>query len=111
MATTDTSTLDLPGFQGELFRPGDAGYDEERTVFKAMTDRRPILIARCASADDVAAVVNLARENGVALSVYGGGHGVTGACVVDGGICVDLRGMKGIDVDPDVPMVRAEGGL
>ena len=88
MATTGTETFELPGFQGELFYPGDAGYDEARAVFNAMIDRRPLLIARCATADDVVAAVNLARNQGITLSVFGGGHGVTGAAVVDGGICV-----------------------
>jgi FAD/FMN-containing dehydrogenase len=111
MATIDTSTLDLPGFDGQLIRPGDAQYDEARTVFNAMIDRRPVLIARCATTDDVVATVNLARERGITLSVYGGGHGVTGAAVVDGGICVDLRGMKGIAVDAGTQRVRAEGGV
>ena len=47
MATTDTATFELPGFRGELFYPGDAGYDEARAVFNGMIDRRPLLIARC----------------------------------------------------------------
>src|SRR6478752_4077758 len=111
MATTGTETFELPGFQGELFHPGGEGYDDARAVFNGMIDRRPLLIARCADADDVVAAVNLAREHGITLSVYGGGHGVTGAAVVDGGICVDLRGMKGISVDPEARTVRAEGGL
>jgi FAD/FMN-containing dehydrogenase len=111
MATIDTSTLDLPGFDGQLIRPGDGQYDEARTVFNAMIDRRPVLIARCATTDDVVATVNLARDRGITLSVYGGGHGVTGAAVVDGGICVDLRGMKGIEVDAGAQTVRAEGGV
>ena len=110
MATTGTTTFELPGFQGDLFYPDDSGYDEARAVFNGMIDRRPLLIARCSNADDVVAAVNLAREQGIPLSVYGGGHGVTGAAVVDGGICVDLRGMKGISVDPEAQTVRAEGG-
>jgi FAD/FMN-containing dehydrogenase len=76
-----------------------------------MIDRRPAIIARCTDADDVVAVVNLARENHLPLSVYGGGHGVTGSAVVDAGICADMRGMKGIAVDPDRRTVRAESGL
>lgn len=111
MTDTRTKTFDLPGFGGRLLHPGDADYDEARKVFNAMIDRSPALIARCASADDVAAVVNLAREQDLPLSVYGGGHGVTGSAVVDAGICVDLRDMKGIDVDPKARTVRAEGGL
>jgi FAD/FMN-containing dehydrogenase len=111
VATTETSALDLPGFRGELFRPGDAGYDDARKVFNGMIDRRPVLIARCADDDDVVAAVDLARDQGITLSVYGGGHGVTGSAVVDGGICVDLRGMNGVSVDPAARTVRAEGGL
>src|SRR5215211_532810 len=100
MADVRTIEFELPGFGGELIHPGDAAYDEARTVFNAMIDRKPALIARCANADDVVAAVNVAREEDIPLSVYGGGHGVTGAAVVDAGICIDLRGMKGIDVDP-----------
>jgi FAD/FMN-containing dehydrogenase len=111
---TDTrapETFDLPGFGGQLFRPGGDGFDEARKVFNGMIDRSPALIARCASADDVVLAVNLARERGLDVSVYGGGHGVTGAAVCDGGLCIDLRGMKGIDVDPEARTVRAEAGL
>jgi FAD/FMN-containing dehydrogenase len=111
MADVRTMEFELPGFRGELLHPGDAAYDEARTVFNAMIDRRPAVIARCTSADDVAAAVNLAREQDIALSVYGGGHGVTGSAVVEAGICVDLRGMKRIDIDPRARTVRAEAGL
>ena len=111
MSTADTATFELPGFQGELFYPGDSGYDEARSVFNGMIDRRPLLIARCASPVDVVAAVNLARDQGITLSVYGGGHGVTGSAVVDGGICVDLRGLKGISVDREAQTARAEGGV
>jgi FAD/FMN-containing dehydrogenase len=111
MADVRTTTIDLPGFGGELVNPGDPAYDDLRSVFNAMVDRKPALIARCTSADDVAAAVNVAREQDIPLSVYGGGHGVTGSAVVDAGICIDLRGMKRIDVDADARTVRAEAGL
>jgi len=111
MADVRTTEFELPGFTGELIHPGDATYDEARAVFNAMIDRKPALIARCTNADDVAAAVNVAREQDIALSVYGGGHGVTGSAVVDAGICIDLRGMKGIDIDPQARTVRAEAGL
>lgn len=109
--TSMLTGTDIPGFSGRSFGPGDEGYDEARTVFNAMIDRRPRLIARCASADDVAAVITYARTHGVPMSVYGGGHGVTGAAVVDDGIVCDLRGLTGIQVDPDARTVRAEGGV
>jgi FAD/FMN-containing dehydrogenase len=102
---------DIAGFTGSVFKPGDAAYDEARTVFNAMIDRRPALIARCTSAQDVAAAVRHARANGLEISVYGGGHGVTGAAVCEGGLCVDLRGLKSISVDPEQRLARAGGGL
>jgi FAD/FMN-containing dehydrogenase len=108
---TAAASFDLPGFGGPILRPGDDGYDEARKVFNAMIDRRPALIARCSGPDDVIAAVNLARENDLPLSVYGGGHGVTGSAVVDAGICIDMRGLKGLEVDPEARTARAEGGL
>jgi FAD/FMN-containing dehydrogenase len=105
------TTTKIEGFGGLEINPGDAEYDEARSLFNGMIDRRPEVILRCTSADDVVAVVNYARDSGLPLSVYGGGHSVTGAAVVDGGIVCDMRGMKGIDVDPGARMVRAEAGL
>ncbi|HEV8115950.1 MAG TPA: FAD-dependent oxidoreductase [Acidimicrobiales bacterium] len=110
MTTTTAPQFSLEGFSGTVFRPDDAGYDEAREVFNGMIDRRPALIARCAGVDDVVAVVNLARDNDLPLSIYGGGHGVTGSAVVDAGICLDLRGMRAVDVDPDARRARVEGG-
>jgi FAD/FMN-containing dehydrogenase len=69
--------LDIAGFQGQMLRPDDPSYDDARRVFNGMIDRRPAIIARCTTADDVVAVVNLARDNHLPLSMYGGGHGVT----------------------------------
>ena len=97
-------------FSGALMHPGDAGYDEARRVFNGMIDRRPVLIARVASADDVARGIAFARDAGLAISVYGGGHGLTGAAVVDGGLCIDMRGMNRVDVDPVARTARVEGG-
>jgi FAD/FMN-containing dehydrogenase len=111
MTDTAARAFQLPGFRGRLIHPDDAGYDEARSVFNAMIDRHPALIARVADADDVAGAVNLAREHDLPLSVYGGGHGVTGSAVVDAGICIDLRDMKGIEVDAAARTVRAEAGL
>ncbi len=109
--TSEQSRFKLDGFRGTLLYPGDEGYDEARKVFNRMIDRAPALVARCADANDVAAAVNLARETNLPLSVYGAGHGVTGAAVCDDGVCVDLRAMKGIDVDVAAATVRAEAGL
>ncbi len=102
--------LALDGFGGTVLRPGEALYDEARQVFNGMIDRRPALIARCGSVDDVVAVVNLARTDDLPLSVYGGGHGVTGSAVVDAGICLDLRGMREVTVDPEARTASIGGG-
>jgi FAD/FMN-containing dehydrogenase len=110
MADVRTPQFEIPGFGGEVVHPGDVDYDGLRSVFNGMIDRRPALIARCTSADDVAEAINLARQDDVPLSIYGGGHGVTGAAVVDGGICVDLRTLNRIDVDPEQRIARVEGG-
>ena len=110
MATSAT-TLEIPGFGGQVLRAGDDGYDDARSVFNGMIDRRPALIGVCGSTSDVVAAVNFAREQALPLSVYGGGHGVTGAAVVDEGLMIDMRGMKGIAVDAEARTVRAEAGL
>ena len=76
-----------------------------------MVDRRPALIARCADARDVAAAIGFAREHELPVSVYGGGHNVTGNAVCDDGVTIDLRPMKAIEVDPETRTCRAEAGV
>jgi FAD/FMN-containing dehydrogenase len=97
--------------RGELIRPGNESYDETRKVWNGMIDKKPALIVRCASAGDVIASVNFARETGILLAVRGGGHNVAGTAVADGGLVVDLSTMKGVRVDPERRAVRAEGGV
>jgi FAD/FMN-containing dehydrogenase len=115
MASTilDESTIPVirSRFEGDLLEPGDDGYDEARTVFNAMIDRRPRLIVRCTGAADVAAGILLARESGLPLAVKGGGHGVNGHAVCDDGIMLDLSPMKRIDVDPEARVARAQAGV
>ena len=104
-------TLEVPGFTGMIMRPGEPGFDEARKVFNGLIDSSPAVIARCTSTSDVAAAVRYARANDLTVSVYGGGHGVTGAAVAAGSLCVDLRGMKDVSVDPESRTARAAGGL
>ena len=96
---------------GQVIGPDHVGYDAARAVFNGMIDRRPSLIIRCASPADVAWAIRAARDRGLTLSVYGGGHAVTGSAVCDGGVVIDLRGMKRIAVDPVTQTVWAEGGV
>ncbi len=96
---------------GPVLRDGDAGYDEARTLWNAMIDRRPALIARCADANSVAEAVRFAREHDLLLAVRGGGHNIAGKAVCDGGLMIDLSGMKDIRVDPESRTARVEPGV
>ncbi len=98
------------GFRGQLYAPGDDGYDEARKIYNAMIDKRPGLIARCADVADVMSAVHLARDQGWTLAVRGGGHNGAGLGTCDGGLVIDLSPMKGIHVDPASRMVRLSGG-
>ncbi|MGH8066611.1 MAG: FAD-binding oxidoreductase, partial [Candidatus Entotheonellia bacterium] len=97
--------------RGSLLRAGDAGYDAARTIWNAMIDRRPALIARCAGAADVIAVVQFARAHDLLVSMRGGGHNIAGKAVCDGGLMIDLSRLKSIRVDPVARTVRAEPGV
>jgi FAD/FMN-containing dehydrogenase len=101
----------LEGFSGQLLGPDDAGYDEARRIHNGLVDKRPALVARCVGTADVVAAVNLARDQGLEVSVRGGGHNVAGKAVTDGGVMVDLSLMKGLHVDPADRTVRAQGGV
>ncbi|MFF8732823.1 FAD-binding protein [Streptomyces sp. NPDC015171] len=95
---------------GDVFAPGDPGYDEARAVFNGMIDRRPAVIARCAVAADVVRAVRFGRELDLPIAVRGGGHGVAGTALGDGALVVDLRPMHRVTVDPAGEAVRIEGG-
>jgi FAD/FMN-containing dehydrogenase len=100
------------GFGGELLTPDAPGYDEARTIFNAMIDRRPALVARCAGTADVIDAVRYAREQDLPIAIRGGGHGVAGHAVGDeSALVIDLSPMKGVRVDPDRRTARAAGGV
>jgi FAD/FMN-containing dehydrogenase len=98
-------------FQGDIIRPSDAGYDDARTIWNAMIDKYPALIARCKNTDDVIQAVNLARDHNLLLSVRGSGHNVAGNAVCDGGLMIDLTLMKDIHVDLESGTATAQPGV
>lgn len=96
--------------RGELIRPDDAEYEAARTVYNAMIERRPALIARCVCVDDVITCVNYARCKDLLVSVRGGGHNAGGLGVCDGGLVIDLSQMRGVQVNAAGRTVRVDGG-
>ncbi len=86
---------------GELITAEDPSYDEARRVVFKGIDKRPLAVARAAGTEDVAAVVNAARDGGLELAVRSGGHGRSGYGTVDGGLVIDLSRMNGVEIDAD----------
>jgi hypothetical protein len=96
--------------QGQVIQPDDAEYDDARTIYNAMIDKRPRIIARCATADDVVEAVTFGREQGLDTAIRSGGHSGAGMALVDDGLVIDLSAMKDIHVDADNRTVRVEPG-
>lgn len=96
--------------RGPVFTAGDDRYDEARTVWNAMIDRRPAIVARCLGTADVAAAVQFAREHGLLLCVKGGGHNIAGLATADGALMLDMSLMRGAWVDPQRKVARAQAG-
>ncbi|HEY9410886.1 MAG TPA: FAD-binding oxidoreductase [Jiangellaceae bacterium] len=108
--TVDNARTALGDFRGELIGPNDPNYDQARTVYNAMIDKRPALIARCVDADDVARAVGFARDQGLRLAVRGGAHNGAGLGTVDDGMVIDLSLIRDVHVDPAARRVRVGGG-
>jgi FAD/FMN-containing dehydrogenase len=111
-----SSAIEVPdqvraSFTGDLIDPADPAYDETRRVHNGLIDKRPALIARCRTVPDVVDAVALGRQQAAEISVRGGGHGVAGLAVTDGGLMIDLAPMKGIRVDPVRRTVWAQAGV
>src|SRR6476661_6656552 len=96
---------------GRVLSPGAPGYDDARAVHNGLVDRRPALIVRARTADDVVAALDLARGTGLEVSVRGGGHNVAGRAVTDGGVMIDLSDMTAIHIDPQRATATAQGGV
>ena len=98
-------------FRGQLVRPEDPTYDEQRRVWNGSISRFPALIARCAGAADVIAAVRFARASGLEVAVRSGGHSFAGLSLCEGGLVIDLGLMKGIRVDSVTRTARAQAGV
>jgi FAD/FMN-containing dehydrogenase len=96
--------------RGPLLQPGDPDYDDARTLWNAMVERRPAFIARCSGTADVLAAVAFARAHGLPLAVRGGGHNIAGNALCDDGLVIDLSAMRAVRVDPEARIARAGGG-
>jgi FAD/FMN-containing dehydrogenase len=94
--------------RGQILRPGDAGYDDARILWNAMIDRRPALVIRCLGVADVVAAVEFVREHGLALTIKGGGHNISGLAVADGAVMLDMSLMRGVRVDPEARLAWAQ---
>ncbi len=95
---------------GSVALPGEPGYDEARTLWNAMVDRRPALVVRAATAADVVAAVRFARDHDLLLGVRSGGHQIAGLAVADAAMLLDLSQMRAVSVDPEARTARVEPG-
>ncbi len=97
--------------RGTVALPGEPGYEQARTIWNAMIDRRPALVVRAVGAADVVQAVNFARERHLVLAIRGGGHNIAGNAVCDGGLMIDLTLMKSVRIDPTNRTARVEPGV
>jgi FAD/FMN-containing dehydrogenase len=114
-STTILNDTDLEGLKtalrGQFVGPGEAAYDEARTIWNAMIDRRPGAVVRCAGAADVVRAVRFARDHDLELSIRAGGHNIAGSAVREGALLIDLTPMKSVRVDPGSKTARVEPGV
>jgi FAD/FMN-containing dehydrogenase len=98
------------GFGGDVYTPDDAGYEDARTIFNSMIEKRPAAIAQVAGAEDIRSALAFALERELEVSVRGGGHSVAGACLTEGGLEIDLRRLNQVTVDPEARTATVQGG-
>ncbi|MCC6983728.1 MAG: FAD-binding oxidoreductase [Bauldia sp.] len=117
MSTTAVSPARRPtplvpvGLKGTIFTPDHPGYEAARVVFYGNIDKRPGAVVRVADAMDVAKVVNFARDKGLELAIRGGGHSVAGHSTTEGGVVIDLRALKNLEIDAGNRTAWVDAGL
>jgi FAD/FMN-containing dehydrogenase len=107
--TAEISNL-ASALRGQILQPETPGYDDARSIWNAMIDRRPAIIVRCLGVADVIACVNFAREQNLPLSIKGGGHNISGLALNDGGMMLDMSLMRGVCVDKNAGTAYAQAG-
>jgi FAD/FMN-containing dehydrogenase len=119
VTTVDGTGADLPldvingwkaRLRGPVLEPGHAGFEDSRTVWNSMIDRKPAIIVRCLGTADVIECVRFAREHNLLLSIKGGGHNIAGLAVADGALMLDMSLMRGVWVDQRRRIARAQAG-
>ncbi len=95
---------------GSVISPDDLAYDDVRTIWNAMIDRKPGLIITCSGTADVMRAVAFARRHGLLVSVRGAGHNIAGKSLSDGALLIDLGAMRSVRVDPDAKTVKVGPG-
>jgi FAD/FMN-containing dehydrogenase len=109
LSRADIGTL-AGSFDGELMLPGEAGYEERRSIWNRMVDRRPALFARCAGPEDARRALSFARDRDLSVSIMGGGHNVSGSAIVDEGVVIDHSLRRGVRLSADRAVVSVEPG-
>jgi len=97
-------------FSGEVITPSDDAYDDARRVWNAMFDRRPAILVRPTGVEDVATAIRYGRERDLEIAIRCGGHSASGHSTFDGGLVIDLSRLRGVTVDPERRIARANGG-
>jgi FAD/FMN-containing dehydrogenase len=108
--TEDTIQALKGNMRGPVIAPGDPEYDEARSIWNAMVDKRPGAIARCTVVADIMHAVQVAKDQSLLVSVRSGGHNIAGSALCDDGLTIDLSGMKSVRIDPDARLAYVEPG-
>jgi FAD/FMN-containing dehydrogenase len=98
-------------FHGKVIAPGSTDYDEIRQVFYGGIDKKPAVIIRVANADDIRQAILLAKKHNLELAVRSGGHSVAGYSATEGGVLIDLRDMRSVEVNAADKTAWVETGL
>jgi FAD/FMN-containing dehydrogenase len=112
MQTQSNETIEMlkSKVKGQIVLPDDPNYNEVREIWNAMIDRKPAVIVQCAEVDDVLHALSYARENGLEISIRGGGHNIAGSALCDNGVLIDFSNMTNVRVDAEKRRAYVEPG-